>query len=139
MKDTLSFHITVLYREFLAYTTRELKELGLSFGQLPLIVYVGKHPGCAQAELTRSQELDWGYCQRSIAKLVDGGFMTKEHSGKTACNCLTLTGLGQQAFTKGHTVFDDWDRLKTASLTPEEQETLLSLLTRLNAGGKGSI
>ena len=59
MKDTFAFQVLVLYREFLAYTKKELKALGLSFGQMPLIVYAGKHPGCMQADLTRALQLDW--------------------------------------------------------------------------------
>ena len=78
MKDTFAFQVLVLYREFLAYTKKELKALGLSFGQMPLIVYAGKHPGCMQADLTRALQLDWGYSQRSVGKLVETGFMTKE-------------------------------------------------------------
>ena len=60
MKETLAFHIAALYRQFLAYTTEELKKAGLSFGQMPLIIYTGKHPGCTQADMTKMLRLDWG-------------------------------------------------------------------------------
>ena len=60
MKETLAFHIAALYRQFLAYTTEELKKAGLNFGQMPLIIYTGKHPGCTQADMTKMLRLDWG-------------------------------------------------------------------------------
>ena len=138
MKETLAFHISALYREFLAYTTEELKSLGLSFGQIPLIIYTGKHPGCTQADLTRALRLDWGYSQRSIAKLVSTGFLKKELDEKCSCNCLTLTESGIHAFESCHKVFYDWDRRKTVGLTEEETTTLLTLLSKLSASREES-
>ena len=139
MKETFAFHIMALYRDFLSYTTGELKALGISFGQMPFLLYAGNHPGCTQADLTRVLRLDWGYSQRSITKLVDGGFLKKEYSGEKACNCLTLTPKGREVFDTSHAVFQAWDRCRAAGLTPEEQETLLALLTKLTTDRKGSL
>ena len=131
MKDTLAFQISVLYRDFLGYTTARLKELGLSFGQVPLVVYTGKHPGCPQADLTRALRLDWGYCQRSIGRLAEGGFLTKAYDSGAACNRLTLTPRGEEAFRLCHQVFRSWDEQALAGFSPEETRTLLALLDRL--------
>ena len=138
MKDTMAFHIMALHRDFLAYTTESLKELGLSFGQMPFILYAGKHPGCTQADLTRVLKLDWGYSQRSITKLADAGFIRKEYDEKKACNCITLTEKGQNVFTASHDVFRSWDQRKTASLSESEQQTLLALLAKLTSDLKES-
>ena len=138
MKETTAFHIMALYRDFLAYTTGELKALGVSFGQLPLILYTGKHPGCTQADLTRVLRLDWGYSQRSIARLAEGGFLRKEYDGEKACNCLTLTESGQRVFDASHRVFRSWDRLRTDCLTDEEKDTLLLLLSKITPDRKES-
>ena len=43
---TVSSCILTLHRRFAAYTTQRLQELGLSFGMMYFIIYVGKHPGC---------------------------------------------------------------------------------------------
>ena len=63
MTQTFAYYATVFYRRFAAYTGARLQELGLNFGALFLILYVGKHPGCSQAELTAALGLDWGYSQ----------------------------------------------------------------------------
>ena len=52
MFQTLAYYATVFHRSFTAYTTQRLQQLGLSFGSLFPVTYVGKHPGCTQAELT---------------------------------------------------------------------------------------
>ena len=134
MQETLSFHILVLYRDFLAYTTKALKAQGISFGQMPFLLCVGRHPGCSQAELTRILQLDWGYSQRGITKLADTGFLSKAYDPRQGCNCLTLTPRGRQVFDTCHQVFTDWDLLRAQSLSQEETDTLVSLLTRLKEG-----
>lgn len=138
MKETLAFHIMALYRDFLAYTTKELKEQGLSFGQMPLILYTGKHPGCTQAELKQRLNLDWGYSQRSVAKLASAGFIEKKYDEQKSGNCLTLTEKGEAVFFKSHEVFASWDQSKTGNLTAEEKENLLYLLTKLTITRKES-
>ena len=138
MRNTFAFQITVLYREFLAYTTAELKKLGLNFGQMPLILYVGKHPNCTQAELTKALRLDWGYSQRSIAKLVESGFMNKVADKIKSGNCLNLTEKGEHAFAVCHEVFASWDSLHLNKLTSDEKETLFLLLNKMRAEGKES-
>ena len=59
------------YKQFAAYTTQQLQEFGLSFGMMYFVIYVGKHPGCTPAEMTKNLHLDWGHCQRSVIKLVE--------------------------------------------------------------------
>ena len=133
MKETLAFQIVILYREFLAYTTKELKALGLNFGQMPLIVYTGKHPGCTQADLTKALRLDWGYSQRSITKLVDSGFMTKEHKEDFSCYYLNLTEKGSLAFDECHKVFKDWDQMKMKDLSDDEKSEIVASLKQIIA------
>ena len=128
MFQTLAFYATTFHRDFAAYTTARLQKLGLSFGLLFPLIYVGKHPGCTQAELTSALGLDWGYSQRSIARLVEGGFLTRE-SGRAYC--LNLSEKGQEAFGLSHQVFFDWDEMVLSALAPEEREQLISLLTKI--------
>lgn len=131
MKNTFSFQLLVLYREFVAFTKKELKKLGLNFGQMPLILYTGKHPDCSQTDLTKALDLDWGYSQRSIAKLSDEGFMTKQYDEGKSCNLLHLTERGVQAFDACHEVFHTWDTMKLSSLTSWERIGLITFLQKI--------
>ena len=128
MFQTLAYFSTVFYRRFTAYTTHRLQELGLHFGSLFPVIYVGKHPGCTQAELTANLGLDWGHSQRTVARLVEDGFLTREKSGRAYR--LRLSEKGQQAFTVSHQVFFDWDQEVLTPLTQEERTQLLSLLAK---------
>ena len=55
--STVSSCILTLHREFAAYTTQRLQELGLSFGLIYFVIYVGKHPDCTPSELTKDLHL----------------------------------------------------------------------------------
>lgn len=50
----ISFYVMEFYKQFTAYTTQQLQEFGLSFGMMYFVIYVGKHPGCTPAEMTKT-------------------------------------------------------------------------------------
>lgn len=104
--STVSSCILTLHREFAAYTTQRLQELGLSFGLIYFVLYVGKHPDCTPSELTKDLHLDWGHSQRSLNKLAEDGFLV----------C--------------HQVFIDWDAQSLGGLTAQERQQLLTLLQK---------
>lgn len=129
MFQTLAYYATVFHRSFTAYTTQRLQQLSLNFGSLFPVIYVGKHPGCTQAELTAALGLDWGYSQRCVTKLMEEGFLTREKSGRAYH--LALSPKGQQAFQVSHQVFFDWDKQALAALDESEREQLFTLLAKV--------
>ena len=129
MFNTLAYYSSVLYRDFTAYTSEKLEKLGLHFGLLFFLIYVGKHPGATPSDLTQTLRLDWGHSQRCITKLVENGFLTKEKVGRHYQ--LNLTDKGRDAFEISHQVFFDWDAQHLTALTAEERETLFALLQKL--------
>ena len=125
---TVSSCILTLNKRFSAYTTQRLQELGLSFGLMYFVIYVGKHPDCSPSELTKDLHLDWGHSQRSLTRLTEDGFLTREKVGRSYR--LNLTEKGKAAFAVCHQVFYDWDVQNLSELTAEEQRQLLSLLQK---------
>ena len=128
MLQTVAYDATAFNRISVNYTTAKLQTLGLNFGSLFLVIYVGKHPGCTQTQLTSDLNLDWGYSQRSVTKLVEEGFLTREKSGR--CYHLNLSDKGQQAFEVSHQVFFDWDEQVLSALSLQEREQLFTLLAK---------
>ena len=134
MKHTMAFYATVLQRQFFAYASSEVQKLGLNCGQLPFLLYVGKHPACTPGQLTAALHLDWGYSQRSLTRLAETGFLLRERRDARTSQ-LTLTERGQEAYDVSHQVFHRWDAQKLASLKPEEQAQLLALLEKVSHEG----
>lgn len=129
MFDTLAYFSTVCYRDFASYAGQQLQELGLRGGELFPVIYVGKHPGCTQAQLTADLELDWGYAHRTVTHLVETGFLLREKRGRSYH--LELSPQGCQAFSVSHQVFGDWDGLVLDTLDQEERSQLLTLLQKV--------
>lgn len=135
MFDTVAYQSTLLYRDFSAFTSQRLAQLGLHYGVLFLVIYVGKHPGCTQAQLTKALGLDWGYSQRSILKLVEDGFLLRSKQGRAYR--LDLSEKGLCAFAVSHQVFGDWDRQALEILDSEEQRQLCRLLRKITEASRG--
>lgn len=129
---TLSYYSTIFYRSFAAFTGGQLQAVGLNFGLLFFVIYVGKHPGCSPSELTKALHLDWGYSQRSLNKLAEDGFLSREKHGRSYA--LTLTDRGQQAFVISHQVFFTWNDTRLANLNDTEKDQLLALLQKAAEG-----
>ena len=129
MIDTLAYYATILSRSFSSYTAHMLEQIGLSQGLLYPVLYVGRHPGCTQAELTEALGLDWGYSQRSVLRLVEDGFLTREKHGRAYH--LRLSDKGTQAFEASHQVFFDWDAAALNGLNEAERAQLFALLRKI--------
>ena len=132
MEKTFSSYINYLQRDFLEYTKNELKKVNLSYGQLPFILYIGKHHECTQSELTEKLHLDWGYSQRSIVKLCNEGFIKKTaKDNDNRISYLSLTEVGEKAFTISHDVFFAWDKANLEGLSVEEKTELMTILQKI--------
>ena len=69
-QKTLSYYVAMLYRSFSAFTGERLQAVGLNFGLVFFIVYIGKKPNCTQSKLTKKLPLDRGHSQRCVNRLV---------------------------------------------------------------------
>ena len=128
MLQTLAYYCMLFHRRFTAYTTQQLQTLGLSFGCLFPVIYVGKHPGCTQAQLTQDLGLDWGHSQRTVTRLVEDGFFLREKQGRAYH--LSLSAKGERAFQVSHQVFSDWDQRALTGLDESERTQLFALLAK---------
>ena len=132
MKDTLAFHILYLYKNFLDYVNENLKAHDFCRGQMPFILYVGKHEDCTPSDVTRSLKMDWGHSQRSITKLVEQNLIEKVYGKENGRRYhLRLTEKGQEIFQLCHDLFHDWDAECLSFLPEEEREQLTAELHQL--------
>ena len=132
MDTTCAYMITALYKQFFAFSTEEVQKLGLNYGQLPFVLYVGKYPSCSPKQLKEALKYDWGHTQRSITRLVDEGFLNKTRRTDDARTyALTLTEKGQQAFDVSHQFFAMWDASRMDVLSAEEQASMRAMLKKL--------
>ena len=132
MYQTLAYYVTLLRKDFANYCNEKLAAEGLSQGQLYFILYIGRHANCSPKELTQALHMDAGHTTRTLAKLAQDGFLVQEKSKADArAHTLSLTDKGEAAFRMSHELFAQWDEQALCPLAPEEQTTLVTLLSKL--------
>lgn len=53
MTDSFAFYIMLLRKQFTKYCSERLNEIGVSYGQLYIIIYIGKKRSCSPSEISR--------------------------------------------------------------------------------------
>ena len=133
---TVSSCILTLHRRFAAYTTQRLQELGLSFGMMYFIIYVGKHPGCTPFGADAETASGLGPLPAQPHQ-AGRGWISHQRKRSGRSYHLELTEKGRTAFAVCHRIFYDWDAKNLTGLTADEQRQLLDLLQK--AAQKGSM
>lgn len=85
-QKTLSYYIAMPYRSFADFTGDKLQEVGLNFGLLFFIVYIGKKPNCTPSELTKALSLDWGTVNGASIVLLTMALLPRKNQGVTICS-----------------------------------------------------
>ena len=102
--------------------------------QFGLLVLVGANPGATQAALARAFGTDRSAMVRLIDRLEAAGLVDRRaREGDRRSNAITLTGSGEALLERLKREVRAFEDAATACLGPEETETLLALLRRINA------
>ena len=132
MKQTLAYYAAYLHYDFVNYCNQRLEKIGLSQGQIFVILYIGNYPGCSPKELTRELRMDPGQAARTLARLSQEGFLIQEKSpNDRRLHILHLTKKGESAFALNHDLFTQWDAEIMKYFSVEERVLLKKLLSRL--------
>lgn len=132
MKTNLAYFVSVLQKNFVNDCSRKLQQDHVTLGLLYPILYIGKHPNCSPKEVMQSLNMDWGFAQRTLDKLVADNLISREKNPKDRrCYHLNLTADGYRLLQKSHGLINVWNEQKLAVLTPDEQLQLKNLLEKI--------
>ena len=102
--------------------------------QFGLLVLVGANPGASQAALARAFRTDRSVMVRLIDRLQAAGLVDRRpREGDRRSNAIVLTAGGAALLETLKREVRAFEDAATACLGPEETETLLALLARINA------
>ena len=106
--------------------------------QFGLLVLVGANPGATQAALAGAFGTDRSAMVRLIDRLEAAGLVDRRaRAGDRRSNAIVLTRRGAKLLETLKREVRAFEDAATACLTPEETETLLTLLRRVNAAPDG--
>lgn len=88
--------------------------------------------GKNQEEISEKLKIDKGTTARALKKLEKQDFITRvKDTDDKRVNRIYLTGKSKEVKADVYTVFDDWNKKISESLTNEEEEELKKLLEKV--------
>ncbi len=124
--------VSLISRSKSVYLNDRLRAVGLSAGQVPVLLLLAREQNLMQDDLVRHYRLDKGTIARAVKKLENGGFIRRiTDPGNRRAVRLFLTGRGEEAIPLLHDITGEWERRVSAGLSPEERVTVLGLLHRM--------
>lgn len=132
MTNSFAFHVSVLRKHFNAYCMEKLSEMGITYGQLYILIYIGKKQECSPKEISASLKLDAGHLNRTLVKLSESNLIIqKKNPNDKRANIVALTEKGREIFALSHNLFLDWDKQILSPLNEQEKQQLMKLLNKI--------
>ena len=92
MTESFAFYVSVLRKYFTQYCTEKLAEINVTYGQLFILIFVGKKETCSPKEISLALKLDAGHLNRTLSKLIENGLLKQKKSTKDKrANIISLT------------------------------------------------
>lgn len=125
--------VSALRRQFVGYCTQRLSQVGVTYGQVYILICIGKRGTCSPKEIGQVLGLDAGHLNRTLSKMAEGGLVEQEPDPKDRrARVVRLTPRGEEIFTLCHAVFHQWDEEVLAPLSAQEREQFMSYMKKLN-------
>ncbi len=130
--DSFAFCVSVLRKKFAAFCTQRLSEMDVTYGQLYIILFLGKRESCSPKDIAAALKLDAGHLNRTLTKMVQEGLVVQQKSAvDKRAHVIQLTDKGRQVFEKSRNLFQEWDETALEVLTESEKKTLMQLIRKV--------
>ena len=137
---SFEFYISVLRKSFVSYCSEKLSEVGLTYGQLYIIIYIGRRRECSPKEISTFLKLDAGHINRTLSKLIENGFIIqKKNPNDKRANIVNLTEKGEDVFKMSYNLFKDWDDEVLSLLGDNEKEKLMDVMKEITLNLKKQV
>ena len=130
--ESFAFYISILRKQFTAYCSEKLSEMDVTYGQLYIIIYVGKKKECSPKDISLSLNLDPGHLNRTLSKLIENDLIIqKKNDHDKRSNVVSLTDKGKEVFEISHNLFQEWDKIILSSLEDSDRQKLMELIKKI--------
>lgn len=117
---------------------RKTAPLGMFAGQMPLLLYVERHPGCTQRDIAEALGVSTPAVATSVKRMQKAGMLEKlADEADMRCNKISITAKAQEMVKTGQRLFNEVCGETFAGISGEELQLLVRLLRRMekNLGG----
>lgn len=113
--------------------SERLKDLGICGGQVPYLLRLCRCPGITQEELAQALYVNKSTAARAIAHLEKAGYVERRTLEEDRrCMALYPTVQAMEVIPRVREVIRDWNDYLLEELTPDERETLLTLMEKVS-------
>ncbi|MBQ9772005.1 MAG: MarR family transcriptional regulator [Lentisphaeria bacterium] len=135
----LTFDIYIISRLTHIYYTRELRKIGLSFGEFPFLISVYENEGISQEELSSLLIISKSTTATMIRKLADAGYVRKETDPADKRNFrLYITEEGLKFIPEIRRIIDSCHEKMTAGMTVEEKSDVCRKIKKIRQKSENS-
>lgn len=119
-------HISYLHRYARRYYNRELEPYGFGGAQLRILMPLYKMDGISQEKLAREIKLDKTTIARTIKKLIDNGYVTRQvDENDRRSYCIFLTEKGKEIEPEMMNIFLKWEKNLLSKFDEKEKKDIL--------------
>lgn len=121
--------VSITSRMRIIFLNERLRPLGLSAGQVPVLMLLSKEQNIIQETLVRHYHLDKGTIARAVKKLEDAGYIRRivDPQNRRAVR-LFLTKKGKRTTPLLHAIDREWEAQVCSGLSPADKEHLNTLM-----------
>ncbi|HIX29125.1 MAG TPA: MarR family transcriptional regulator [Candidatus Blautia stercoravium] len=131
-KESFAFYIAILRKYFVSYCTEKISDLGVTYSQLFVLIYISKKKECSSKEIVEYLKLDAGQLNRTLAKLLEKDLIIqRKNSNDRRFNILSLTKNGIKIVEESHKLFYSWDEQVLSDLDDDSRQELMNLMKKL--------
>ncbi len=124
--------ISILHRLTHIYFHRELSEVHLGHGQLPILLYLHKHPGSTQHEIGAAFHMDKGSVSSLIRLLENNNYVYRQRNPNDKREWeLFLTEYARAIVPHVQEKLKNWTQFLLQGFSDEERKTAFDVLERL--------
>lgn len=124
--DSFAFYISALRKNFVTYCSEKFLELGITYGQLFVLIYIGKKKECSPKEISEFLKLDAGQLNRTLSKLIENSFIIqRKNNNDRRANIVSLTEKGKKVFEESHNIFYEWDNMVLSKIDDNSRQELM--------------
>lgn len=121
--------VSLINRSKFVFLNNQIRPLGLSAGQFPVLMLLAKAQNITQDTLVRHYHLDKGTIARAVRKLEDRGYIRRiTDPGNRRAVRLFLTEKGEHAIPLLRAINREWETIISAGLSGDEKTALNGLL-----------
>ena len=130
--EILTRTINIINRCTNLYRDTQLDDTSLSGCQVPYILRICRQPGQTQEELAQGLHVHKSSVARKLATLETNGWITRTPCAQDRRALRVYpTPKAEAVIPQLHQMLTEWSDYLTASLSPQEANTLLALLNRV--------